>query len=725
MVRMVVVVVIGMAWLSAAGWGQTPNPAADLNGDGIIDSTDLWLLMRQWFQEGPTIAPTPAITVVPGSPTATPAGTIAPTTGDPALFPPYAQAEWPSQHRDAHNSDILPRTLGQLDQNQDFTEVAWLLREATNPTIEMVGASIGQVSGTPVLFVTTGKIKFPNLYAFNMLDGQLLWHAAISAATALDAGPDSVALTSGPLLDDDGRIFISDGHFLFCYPTAPNLNAEGNQRYLWKRVMPNLTVWNEQEQKWFPTTDPYSGITLARPFLTLIFTPEVNGQAYFGGVSLDGDVFIFDRDTGDLFASAMLRSPAPDLIHGVTGATPCDPYVYAASDDPMAYDPTGHKADKLTMFGIWSTGSNTDDPDLDYFMNPCQLAAYLSVNTFGGGAMSTNTPAIHPDPSCPGCASIYVTGTQSEELAQFDVDPETPDSLIYRIDFNPQAASPEERLIVVNYTYDEQGHPKFDGRMPNGKNSAASPNLPGNGKWLTTADANGNLFVFSTADGSIKYTTHIGQLLGSATLMQLPDEDGLTKFYAFADSTVWGFGFNPETGELGKDPLTGLPQVRQLDYRDYVVEHTWRDDDPGYSQIWLNNNHRPYAKKAMAGSLITASLDKVTMLYTVGWGNPDDPTGLLVIPTHSAIMALDRSKFFSAADAASTVEAIYRDLSGSSECGIMFNTVNQPRAVVYYGSQSTSMAQFTDVNDGMPEGMKSLYIKPYGGTRLVIPHYSP
>ena len=71
------------------------------------------------------------------------------------------------------------------------------------------------------------------------------------------------------------------------------------------------------------------------------------------------------------------------------------------------------------------------------------------------------------------------------------------------------------------------------------------------------------------------------------------------------------------------------------------------------------------------------------------------------------------------------VDAAYIDKNGTTEQATLIAPGrNGTRAIIAYGSQSTSFARFMDVNNKMPEKMKMLYVKPYGGVRITKPIFT-
>lgn len=637
------------------------------------------------------------------------------------LDSPYADTEWPTLHRDRHNSDFLPTTLGAFDESTTISGVAWLLREADMPACAMTGGVVGEEDGEPVFYVTTGKVRGPNLHAFRLSDGQRIWQSAPPNAT-LDPGPDSLVLTCAPLLDETGDMFLADSRYLYCYSIHDSNNAQGYRPPKWKRVLPHLLTYSSGDGLWHPTDDPTSGTVFARPMLSMFFINTGSGTSHVAGVTVDGEILIFDRETGALFERGDLRAPDPGSIFDL--GEPCDPDYYASIDNPMYWNPSEESTDTLTMFGVWCTGvqPETDDPDLDYFMNPCQISAYLAAGTFGSGQMVSNFPATFPDPSSPTVSRIYICGEQSQLLAEYDLSTRTADSMLYRVDVDV-AATTGSRIRVLNHEFDAD-IPAYRGRMANGKNSATSPDVSPDRKWIYVGDQQGHLYCFDAEDGTLNWMAPIGDMYGSPTTIQETDLDGYRYLYAFGSHKLWAISIDPDTGEIPEDAATRAPRMRALDFRDYLTSNCWRTE-PGYDTVFYNALDNPYERHALSASIITATRDKLICIYTIGWHDPNFPD-IAVIPTHSVEVIIDRSKIFATTDPAEYIEATYIDVGGSSEVGCLLSNRFKDRGIIIYGSQSTTMSRYMEINDMMPEGMKSLYLKPWGGIRIVeLPLLAP
>ncbi len=629
---------------------------------------------------------------------------------------PINRGLWPTLHHDMHNSDHMNETIGNFSSMTGLTEMAWLLREEGHPSVILTVAAMGDIDGKEMLFITTGKTEYPNLHAFDMEDGSEIWHAAPS--TAINPGPGACAMSSMALLDETGRLYISDCHYLFCYDAAATPNGDGTLPYLWRRPMPGLRSYSETDGLWHLATDPAEPRTRAKPFITLFFTRKVEKKSYLGGISTEGGVYLFDPDDGTLFAETLLDSGAgAEAADWTPESGPCDVATYVAEDDPMVYDIAPGSDDDLTPFGIWCTGvrPETDDPDADYFMDPCQLSGYFNANTVGGGGMVINTPSVALDPDRPTVSRIYVNGSQTPTLSGSDLTPAAEDAFVYRIDFDPTA--PEgDRLTLLNHERERGRRYQYNGRMVNGENSLSSPTLSPNEKWIITGDNQGKLYTFSAEDGSLIWMEEIGSLLGSPTVVQRTEADGLFYIHTFGDSSLWTFACDPDSGAIVKQS--------RIDFRQYILRNYWRGDDPGYARHFINASGHAYERAAVGASIAVATDDKMVLVYTVGWHDPDRPAPYL-IPTHSVILTVHRLSLFSEIPSDAMIDNALIDTHGTMEQATLIAPgENGLRFLIPHGSQSTTFARFLEVNDKMPDAMKSLYIKPYGGVRLAAPIFA-
>ena len=623
----------------------------------------------------------------------------------------YNTGTWPVLRHDQHNSDFVSKSFGNMSGLDGFTELAWVLREEGKPAVIMSSSVVFDFQGKQYAAITTGKVSTPNLYLFEAATGREVWRAAPPDADS-DAGPGGCAITGSVLADKNGNLFIYDCFYLYCYHVLGTVNGRGHMIPKWKKPMPNLYQFNTANNLWYPVSDPTLPYVRAKPFVTMFLTRSDVETNYIGGISTDGGIFIFDPADGGLFAQSHLANPAPDGAVDWGTTEFCFPDQYTLDDDPMYYDPADGAADGLSPFGIWCTGvqPQTDDPDADYFMNPCQLKAFLSGNTVSSGSLVVNTPAVVKDPQRPKVSRIYINGAQSDYLAGLDTTPLTADAMVYRIDFDPEADE-DHRLTILNYQSDNAGQPVFNGRMVNGENSGSSPAVSVDEKWLFTGDNAGNFYGFSTETGEIVWQETIGSLLGSATVAQKVEADGLFYVYTYGDSQLWVFGVDPDDGTRKKKQTINL--------RPYVLNNFWREDKPGYAIPFRNDNNRAYEKYASASSSVTGAEDLLILSYTVGWRDPDRPASFLV-PTHTVFLFLDRLATHESDLPRDVIQAGVIDVNGTVEQAIVFTPGEDGLiGMLPYGSQAATLARFQEVNNMLPEGMEDLYVKPHGGVRFV------
>ncbi len=640
---------------------------------------------------------------------------------DPVALPaPYNPEGWPAQHHDAHNSDYIPIPFPAFDPAGVLSNRVWWLRDTNNPVVCVGGGTIARWGSNEFFVVTTGKIKTPNLYVFSMDDGSLYWHSS-SPTQAINPGPESCALTIAPTVDRYGRIYLADCHHVYCYPLERALDSDGNQPFLWRRVMPNLKVYHEEDQLWVPTSDPETGDTKSNPFMSFVLSPEVDGQFYVGGTTVQGEFFFFNPTNGELFAEAFLET---NVLGVVSNDSPCDPQFFAEHNVPLS-----PLLSNPITFGIWATGSNTDDPDLDYFMNPCQLKAYLAAGTFGTGSMIANNPCMARDPTNAAKCRLYIAGRQSSESARFDSDADTntQDAVMYRVDFDP-TQPPSNRLLILNYAYTNPalGQALFDGRMDSGENTATSPDLSFNEKWLFAGDKLGFMHCFSAEDGSILWSFPAGEMLGSPTTVQIPDTNGWFRFYTFGDYDPWVFDIDAESGQIVSNVTDGQ-HARHLPLGSLITNAYWRTEPAFQTNFYtVAGESNLWNRRAIGASVIVGASNLIQMIYTVGWQRPNDPTeGLWVVPTHQVVLVLPTEALLTYTNLTETIQGAYLDTNGTSEVGLIFSPSARPNGVLFYGIQSCCVAQFLDVNHMMPDGMETLYMRPYGGVGLFrIPQFS-
>ena len=219
----------------------------------------------------------------------------------------YGQVPWASVHRDSRNSDFSP-----LPTSEDLVARVSVLDGAAliNP---------GVIDRHGNHFVTSARgAGFSHLHAFDG-NGRVLWESP-KQMTADDL--DSYAGFNAPVIDDKGDIYIGDGNQMWA------LHPDG-------------------ELKWVtPLPEP------GDPFVYQV----ISGQGYVGGITTQGKVLFYERDTG-ILAIPVFNLPA--------GAPP-------------------QRGPSLP--GLWQ-GGLMDNAVIPLFK---QMA-------FGYGVQVANAPAVHPE----------------------------------------------------------------------------------------------------------------------------------------------------------------------------------------------------------------------------------------------------------------------------------------------------------------------------------------
>jgi len=199
-------------------------------------------------------------------PAATPTATPLPTpislpSPDLDTGPFYADTAWATVHGDSRNSDYSP-----FFASTELTQKWGALDGATmflSPTVGPEGH----------VYATTGRGEgYSHLHCFDR-DGNLLWESAVQQS--LD-DLDYAASINAPIVDTEGDVYVGDLNQLWAF--HPN-----------------------GEVKWV-TNIAELGAT--GHFVTPIFSKE----GLVGGISTDGKVMFFDRETG-LLAGSVLDLP--------------------------------------------------------------------------------------------------------------------------------------------------------------------------------------------------------------------------------------------------------------------------------------------------------------------------------------------------------------------------------------------------------------------------------
>ena len=246
---------------------------------------------------------------------------LSPLAEKPTTGPHYAASPWATVHRDSRNSDYVP-----MGVSADL-EIAWTALEGT---ALLVGPIIGPEGN---LYVPSGRgLGHSHLHAFNR-SGELLWKTRPMQSPA---DFDYAAVVCAPIVDDEGHVFAADLNQLWSW------TANGELR--WVVDLPDHGI---------------QGF-----FVTPIFSLE----GHVGGISTDGKVAFFERESGKL--------------------------AYPTLDLPGRSGPTSHPPPP----GLWGGGLISPD-----FIRP------LWDLTYGREIEVANTPAVHPE-----TGRIFITGSGAE-----------------------------------------------------------------------------------------------------------------------------------------------------------------------------------------------------------------------------------------------------------------------------------------------------------------------
>ncbi len=166
---------------------------------------------------------------------------------------PYAPSHWVSVHGDSHNSDYV--ALSPSAKVQPY----WA-------ALEGAAIFVGPIFDTADrLYVPTGRgVGTSHLHAYSA-DGTLLWET--SPMQSLD-DVDYGAVISAPIIDSDNNVYANDLNQLWSF------TPQGKLR--WVTDLKQLGI---------------DGL-----FITPVFHPD----GWVGGVSTDGKVAFFYRDSGEL-----------------------------------------------------------------------------------------------------------------------------------------------------------------------------------------------------------------------------------------------------------------------------------------------------------------------------------------------------------------------------------------------------------------------------------------
>ncbi|WP_062268498.1 PQQ-binding-like beta-propeller repeat protein [Endozoicomonas arenosclerae] len=274
----------------------------------------------------------------------------------------YADTEWPTAHGGSRNDDHigsvkeLPRSY---EQSFEVLEGAGVLMGPSK--------GIDPKTGEAFFVVATALDKGnSNLTAFNK-KGEILW----SSEPWEDKNDfDTCGVIASPIIDSEGDIYVSDCNQMWSY------HADGSVK--WVQEIP------EPVEGYDPVFDdlnlPVKPNVIGNAFFT---KPKAGDEstAYVGGITIWGDVTIFDRETGKILDS---QKNLPGDFEASMPVKP--PFLW-----PEPY---------------YAKGYND-----------------LAWSYFQGGLESANVPAVHPETGI-----IYATGPSSKvpgsgAVHGFSVDP--------------------------------------------------------------------------------------------------------------------------------------------------------------------------------------------------------------------------------------------------------------------------------------------------------------
>jgi hypothetical protein len=189
----------------------------------------------------------------------------------------YANTEWATAHGGPRNNDYIP-SIKELPRY--YGHGIEVLKGASVP--------LGPTRGPNGDFYATTALEEGNSN-FTAFDGQgnIKWQAAPwQGKNDFDPG----GVIAAPAVDKDGNIFISDANQMWSF------SPEGEVR--WVTKLPEPTVgYHKELNKLVEGVKPNS---ITNPFFTMPTEEGDNSTAYVGGITIYGDVLIFDRETGEL-----------------------------------------------------------------------------------------------------------------------------------------------------------------------------------------------------------------------------------------------------------------------------------------------------------------------------------------------------------------------------------------------------------------------------------------
>ncbi len=327
----------------------------------------------------------------------------------------YAQTTWATVHADSSNSDWVPLvTSPELEQQWRVLEGAAIW---TAPSVAADGT----------LYSTTGRGRgTAHLHAVSP-EGEILWESP--PQESLD-DLDSGAVTSAPLLDDRGDVYVGDANQYWAF------RGDGSVKWV---------------------TDVVA-LGVEGPFVSSI---AVGG--FVGGISVNGQVVLLDRETGAL-AAAVLELPGgpspegPPIPGWVWAGGLMDPdtkdrvleilmgYRYEVSNTPAVHPETGR-------IYIMAAGRSLEE-GLFYGIDLVEGELRIAFETLVGPGSGTS-PAISADGE-----RVYAFGGAGEVMG-FDAETGV---VIFDKDLGGTPASPSVGPDGAVYILARSKLVKLDGR---------------------------------------------------------------------------------------------------------------------------------------------------------------------------------------------------------------------------------------------------------------------
>lgn len=477
----------------------------------------------------------------------------------------YQQTSWASVHRDSRNSDFLPLvTSPKLRTTWSVLDGAALI----NP---------GVIDAEGNHFMTTGRGEgFSHLHAFDA-NGELLWETAPQRDLS---DFDALAGFNAPVLDAEGDLYVGDGNQFWAF--------EPDGTVKWVSDLPNP----------------------GNPFVYQV----ISHQGFVGGITVDGSVLFYDRQTGELAVPAFRLPPgiAPQTGPGLPG--------------------------------LWGGG-----------LFDQQAAELFKQIAFGYRVQVANAPAIHPD-----TGRLFITAAGPQEGTGLT-------GVLYGLDIG------NDKIKIA-----------FATRMGGG--SGTSPALSPDGKWVYSADGDGQMLAVSTADGQVEWASK-----GEGLLSPAIGHDG---------SIYTGDIFGAPT-VIALNPLDGT-QLWAGNYDNFAALHL-PELDPEPPSL---SNGKPVARLV---SVISTSINAVWVGMVLGYEyRPPGAPKTLTIPHKTVVCALapESGELLDCVFVRDTVEGMIK-LGTAGRLFVSHTSI--------FGS-----AAFYGFNQNIPERFRNP-VKPIGGVTAMEP----